>query len=72
MYIRARTATAQCGINSIIRVYVATDFETKLQLKRERDEIRKLLNEIFSLRMDVLYKLSLANHVSQAYPGGEE
>ena len=62
--------TVQCGINSIILCLCSDcDFETKLQLRRERDEIKKLHNETFSLRMDVLYKLSLANHVSQACPG---
>ena len=30
---------------------------TKLQLRRERDEMKKLHNETFSLRMNVLFKL---------------
>ena len=55
VYVRTRTFTAQCSINSIICVYICSDcdFETKLQLRRERDEIKKLHNETSSLRMDV-------------------
>ena len=32
---------------------------------RERRAIKKLNNEVFALRMDLLYKLSVANHLRE-------
>ena len=40
------------------------DFEIKMQVKRIKKEIKKLRNESFSLKMTLLYRLSLANFVS--------
>ena len=38
--------------------------EEKRQLLRKRREIRKVRHETHALRMDMMYKLSLAKHVS--------
>ena len=40
------------------------DLEIKIQVRRVKKEIRKLRNESFSLKMTLLYRLSLANYVS--------
>ena len=38
--------------------------EEKRQVLRKRREIRKVRHEIHALRMDMMYRLSLAKHVS--------
>ena len=40
------------------------DEETRKEIAKKRKAVKKLHNEAFSLRMDMLYKLSMSHHVS--------
>ena len=47
-----------------LSLYRECDEETRQEITKKRKEVKKLHNEAFSLRMDMLYKLSMSHHVS--------
>ena len=46
------------------------DAQERKKIMRERKAIKKLHKETFALRMDMLYKLSIANQVREEEPAG--